>query len=757
MEDEPVDETSLEQDDSLELVTASEKEIAKEKKRDIKELPAKKLPSLLRRSYSQWALEHMLIKKISIPEDKEFLRSLFVLGADARHADRYALDPERLYSRRELSRCKSLVKAINSHRGTVRLIPLAATILFILIASAVVTLFKNQIAQMLIVNACEKVFKAKMDIDSVDVQIFGSSLTINHIQVGNRNSQMKNLFEAQKIDVDFNLTELLRGRFDAENLELSGLAFNTDRTYSCYIPGSETSLGEDILETPFMQSVKNRSAEAIDTLYTEVTDVLGGDDINAIVENVQKQLQTPAMFTQTMEFSQNMVTKWTDRPAELKTQVDSFAATIQDLQNLQISSTFDIEVLNANLTRVNNAITASRTIKESASSLVTEVKTDVQSVQTQAQNFTQAAQADIQFAQDKLTSIKNIGANATTIFTSALDSVGYDLLGKYYPYAKQAISYAEELKQKSQSETPEKEKKKTVDRNRMEGTTFWFRPDKPSFLIEKASVSGNGFSGAVTEITNDQNVRDMPTHAVVFFETADVSNTVHLLLDMRRNTTEPLVKVQYTGSGFTAAIDGTTIAAKSGIPSINGKVTVSLEGSGGNNQFSAGGSILVDPVTLSSDGFENALITRYYQTALQSVSAIKVGVSTGYTEARGVWLDLDGNFADQFASALYAVVQTIGTDAKKFALQKIQDEINASQNEVLLTAKQFLGIEGDIDIQNLRITDLQGMLEKKKTEIEAQLKKAAADAVLGGVQQTFGSQDQEAADAASTLLQKWGF
>ena len=300
-------------------------------------------------------------------------------------------------------------------------------------------------------------------------------------------------------------------------------------------------------------------------------------------------------------------------------------------------------------------------------------------------------------------------------------------------------------------------KKKTVDRNRMEGTTFWFRPDKPSFLIEKASVSGNGFSGAVTEITNDQNVRDMPTHAVVFFETADVSNTVHLLLDMRRNTTEPLVKVQYTGSGFTAAIDGTTIAAKSGIPSINGKVTVSLEGSGGNNQFSAGGSILVDPVTLSSDGFENALITRYYQTALQSVSAIKVGVSTGYTEARGVWLDLDGNFADQFASALYAVVQTIGTDAKKFALQKIQDEINASQNEVLLTAKQFLGIEGDIDIQNLRITDLQGMLEKKKTEIEAQLKKAAADAVLGGVQQTFGSQDQEAADAASTLLQKWGF
>ena len=276
---------------SLEIVGASEKEIAKEKKRDIKELPAKKLPSLLRRSYSQWALEHILIKKISIPEDKAFLQSLFVQGINEKHPERYTLDPERLYSRRELSRCKSLVKAINSHRGTVRLIPLVATILFILLVATVVTLFKNQIAEKAIITACEKVFKAKTDIDSVDVQIFGSSLTINHIQVGNRNSQMKNLFEVKKVDIDFNLTELLRGRFDAENLELSGLAFNTDRTYSCYIPGSETSVGEDIMETPFMKSVKNRGAQALDTLYTEVTDVLGGDDINAIVENVQKQLQ----------------------------------------------------------------------------------------------------------------------------------------------------------------------------------------------------------------------------------------------------------------------------------------------------------------------------------------------------------------------------------------------------------------------------------------------------------------------------------
>ena len=743
--------------EQLELAGASEKELEKLKKRDIKELPKKKLPSLLKRSYSQWALENMLIKKIYIPEDKVFLTSLFVQGADPKHENRYAVPSDRLFSRRELARCKSLTKAINSHRGIVHVIPLVATVVFILLAAAVVMAFKNQIAHKAIVTACERVFKAKTDIDSVNLEILGSSITINHIQIGNRNSPMKNLFEAQKIEIDFNLTEALRGRFDAENLEATGLAFNTDRTYSCYIPGSETSVGEDILNTPFMQSVQTRGKEALDTLYTEVTDVLGGDDIDAIVQNVQKQLQTPTLFTQTLQFGEGMVTKWAAKPNELKTQVDDFAKNIQDLQTLQVSKTFDAEILRSNLTKINNAITASQSIKATAESLVQEVKTDASSVQSQAESFTAAAKADIQFATDKLTSIKNIASNSTTIFTSALDSVGYDIMGKYYPYAKQAISYAEELKNKSDEEKPQKEKKKTLDRNRMEGTTFWFRPDKPTFLVEKASVSGNGFSGSLTEVTNDQNVRGLPTLININFDISSVSNHVDATLDMRRNTNAPLVAVDYSGSGFAANIDGRNIATKSGVPSINGTAVIKLSGSGGNNQFSAGGSIALDPVTLTSDGFENEMITRYYQTALGAVTRINMGVTAGYTEASGAYLNLDGNFADQFVAALYAVVQTIGMDAKNFALQKIQDEINSSQNEVLVQAKKILGIEGDIDLQNLRISDMQTILENKKKEVEAQLKKVAADAMMEGVKQTFGSEDQEAAAAAATLLQKWGF
>ena len=48
--------------------------------------------------------------------------------------------------------------------------------------------------------------------------------------------------------------------------------------------------------------------------------------------------------------------------------------------------------------------------------------------------------------------------NAGSILTSALDTVGYDMLGKYYPYLKQGIDYA--LKMKNNSSSAAKNEKK---------------------------------------------------------------------------------------------------------------------------------------------------------------------------------------------------------------------------------------------------------------------------------------------------------
>ena len=108
-------------------------------------------------------------------------------------------------------------------------------------------------------------------------------------------------------------------------------------------------------------------------------------------------------------------------------------------------------------------------------------------------------------------------------------------------------------------------------------------------------------------------------------------------------------------------------------------------------------------------------------------------------------------------------------DAKNAALKKISDEINSSSNEYLAKAKEFLNIEGDIDLQNMRLSDLQGILEKKKAEVEAKLKEKAnkatdkaVDSLKDKIKGATGSDaasdaaGNAASGAASKLLKGFG-
>ena len=85
----------------------------------------------------------------------------------------------------------------------------------------------------------QSAFGAKTELSSVNVEFLGASITIKNLQQANKNSPMKNLFQADKIEIKFNLTQALRGKFDAENIELSGFAVNTERKTTGELPKKE--------------------------------------------------------------------------------------------------------------------------------------------------------------------------------------------------------------------------------------------------------------------------------------------------------------------------------------------------------------------------------------------------------------------------------------------------------------------------------------------------------------------------------------
>ena len=159
-------------------------------------------------------------------------------------------------------------------------------------------------------------------------------------------------------------------------------------------------------------------------------------------------------------------------------------------------------------------------------------------------------------------------------------------------------------------------------------------------------------------------------------------------------------------------------------------------------------------LVLTTDGFENEFVTKYYRQALDTVKSMVVGYKAGYAKGSGVNLALDGDFADVFAKAFDAIVKSLGDDAKNAAFKILNAQINDVSNGYLAQAKQFLGIEGDIDVQNVKISDVREALEKKSAEAEQRLKDIAKDESRKQIQNALGDNEfsNAATDAAGKML-----
>ena len=769
---------------SKEVAATGKKSVAAEEKTESR----KKLPALFKKTYTQRALKNKILNKLYIAGDKQSVSDLFVQGGNPKRPERFAVPLESKFTKTEIKRYVSLAKEIKKQKMTLKLVPLAVVVALIAALVIAVQTFKNPLLKKLIRSGCESAFGAKTDIGYVDLSILSTRVTIGNLAVGNKNSFYKNLFEVGKIQLDFNFVQLLRGNFVAQNLEASDMAFNTDRSTSCeLVKKQKAPKKEPAEESAFSKNVKSRLNSAADSLKYQAADLLGGSDVDSIVANIKSNIKSPEAVQNALETTQSIVDKWKAKPDELELTVNEFAQSVKNLQTIKVNRNMSLEELQDALVKINAAIEQGKSIKNTSQTLVDEVKTDGQRVKEISQSVTDAVESDYDFAKERLTTITGAIKNADSLMATAINTVGYSLMGKYYPYAMKAISTAKTLKAKADEinakkapKTPKKQHK------RLKGTTFWYGATYPSFLIQRIYASGTGFKAEITELTNDQDVRNIPLKFNGSFDYSNINHSASIVVDTRKKSSEPLVSVSYTGSGFTASIDGSSIVAKSGIPSIDGRAVLSLKGTVVENGFNADGSVVLNPVSLTTDGFPNEFVTKYYRQGLEAIDSLSFGYDMGYAKDSGVFFNVNGNYAQQFANALKTVIMNIGRDAKNAALERIQKELNDSSNTVVAKAKEFLGIENDIDIQNMRVSDIQQILEKRKQEIMKQLKgvaeqkvsevkeaakeaaseaakeatKKAQDAISDEIQNVMGDKSEEATDAlknaAGSLLKGLG-
>lgn len=688
-----------------------------EKKEKVqKKIPAKKLPGILLKTYTKSQFESKILSKIYIEEDKKLILSVF---EEDEKKGTFAVSKEAEFDKDQFKKIEKIGKDIKANGARFKLIPFLAVACFVAALCITVTIFKNPVTKWLIESGCESVFGAKTEVSSVNVELTGISIKVNGLSVGDKNSEegMKNLFVAEQIVLDVSLADALRGKFICNEISVTGMDFGTDRKTSCLLPAKAEEVKEAAEESEFMKSVKGRSASAVNDVKAQLETLLGGSNPDEIWKNLQSQMKTQAAADNLKTNVTELGGKWKGKVAEIKQQVNDLQASVKTAKVTDVPA----------LTKKANDLKKQ----------IDEFNSDKKLVENSKKELELAIASDMKLAENITETAKNAGS----IMNDIMNTVGYDMLGEYYPYAKMGIDYAVQWKKNSQT-TPKEEKPVKVAKsseakgstNRLTGTTFWFGSNKPSLLIKKVVATGPNFSGNALNISSNQNLTDKPMTAELNLTKWGNTHKGSIVVDARSNTKDSLITASYTGAGF----NGKYKSPSDGIPSISGKTSVSFTGKFDSiTDMSGKGSVSVardgdNPVLSVEKGFGNETFDKAYKSALASVNKLDVNYGISCSEEKGVNLNLSGNYNSILKDALSGAVKGVGGDVKAQLTSKLKEQTGLQSSDALAKFGEFSKIAGDISSSGNSIETMLKELAKKQSG-EAASK--AADALkknLGG-------------------------
>ncbi len=707
-------------------------------KQEQEKIPFKKLPSIFKKTYTEKSLEKKLLKKLYIPADREFVAAQF--SADKEDPAKIRIHRTE-YDVKDFKRLKILSKQIKRQKGRINLVPLAAVAAVVVGVVLAVLMFKDPLAKRALTAGLQKITGAKVDIASVHVGILDSSVTVRGLAAADKNSPMKNIFEAQKIQLDFNLTQLLRKRFVCQNLEVSGMAFGTDRKTSGELPEAvKQTRDKDAADSKIALLIKERQKDALEQGKKIVSSMFESLNPQKFLDNALKQLQTPAAAQKAQETVEQIVAVWAKRPAELEAAVNDFRKTSEKVIGRNYQAIKDLAELKTVLEELNAAIKDGQKLVALSDTTVKDLQKDGKAVQLAAKEAFNAVKKDTDFVNREINKIRSFTiADGKNIFVQTLEAASYSVLGKYYPYAKKAFAIAVNLNKKAKNTAKKQEPRQKT--RRLPGRTIQYRADiYPSFLIQQMLANGTGFEGRINDISNDPDRWGKPVSFSAYFDESAFfqSNRMHNgegLVNVGEKLDYPLLKMQYTGSGYNAAFNpssalkalGASVLDIAGVPSFEGRAKIQA-----GIQAERDGHVGIDAdfnfdeVRLTADSFEPDFISRIYNESLAAVKNMQFKIKADFSQS-DLNMDIATDADKVFLAALQTRVNKELSAIKDKALKEAQAELEKYTSILNEKLGEFGNIEKLVMNQKQAVDMLQKKLEENKAEVMKRIEEAGKD------------------------------
>lgn len=721
------------------------KKPAKSKKPE-KTVSAKKLPGIFKKTYKEKAYSENLLKKFYIEADKKFVEKLYSPSQDKKGRNIMVCNKSAEITKADLKRYKLIAKQIKMQKGGIKLVPLIAVAVLVAVLSAGVSLFKNIIIEKAITSAMQGIFGAKTDIAKVDFQFFNASLEINGLEQANKDSPMKNLFQIDSIKTSFNLTDLLRGKFHAENLSVEGVAIDTERKKSGELPIKPAKTKEEKQTESALSAKKQELSEEASAKLKEMFDSYNPEKM---LENLQNELESPAVASQISTDVQQKVEKWSSLPAELQEKVNAFSKNVNDIANTDFSKINDVAKLKSTLEKINSTAKSGEELKKLIEKSNSDLFSDSKAIADYSNKIQTAIKSDYALVDSKISEMKSVlsPAGLNEIMTNAVQSVLYQMCGKYYPYVSKGLNAALSAQKSSSEKETEKSAEKTEKTvmTRHPGRTVFFKQDTvPTLFIENVTASGYEyktdnllFKGNAKNIANNQNMTGKPTDISADFKIAGNPNNASVKIDARTNTNSPLVTASYTGSGIPVNADAQVFAFTSK-STIKAKMTADT-----NGKVSLNGVLDMNISEMTGMQFDVEKISELYNTALSNISRLTVDFSIGINEDKTMTISLNNldSLASQLTTpvvkTLTAELNSIAADARSSAAKLLSEKTGVATEKI----EQFTNIKNSVNSSKESVNNLQKKLEQKKKQINDQItnstKAAAGDAAGNLIKKLF--------------------
>ena len=717
--------------------------------KELKTYPVNKLPKLFKKTYTQKQLDKKILNKLFIPEDKKYIESLFKeTGKNKKDVALFSVPKDALFEKKEVNRLKTISIEIKENKGRIKLLPLIATVAFIAAVVVGLSLTKNIIARKVITSTCESIFEAKCDIDYLNISFFKSTFQMKGWQVANKKQPMKNLFSVESITFDFDMLQLLKARFVANELSILGVDTNTDRKYSGDISAKRLAKiqkkkekqakkkAKENEKSAFMVSLESKKDGAMGTIKDSVSDLFDQYNPEKILKDCQEQLKTPEVSKQVQEQAKSLAEKYKNKPDEIKNKLDTVKKSSESITNLDVNS------LQNNPAKIKEALDSISSLKSNLDSLKKDADTALKDIQsdvngvsgltTQIQNAIANDKGIVDTQIKKFTSI-NLDTGKKFI-TGTFDSVIYQLLGQYYPYYTMAVDKLMEAKNNGKNK--EKKQKKSYTIKRAAGRNVLYKNDSaPKFWIKKAAGSGPAFAFDASDLTNNMDLTGKPAVANISATFLNIDHNAKITVDTREASTAPLVLANYNCDKLSFSYPSSKFGDVPGLPGIDSSKTKLdfILKIYENDGFDLSGTGYFTELILSAPSFEPEFVSTIYMNTLAKIKSMKLGLEAGYTNSSGVNLNLITDVDKQFMNAFTAeMVNQLGAIKEKVEAQLLA-KINEYTNGALGEINNFNSISEKLTGYQKNIDEIYAKVDAKKKELEdattGKAKKAADDAV----------------------------